>query len=105
MNAWRQLPIAWQRGSTRRPTSEAFAHVIARVGSMMTLFLHDAPVTSWNVAQEIDTSRYATFFWRLIEGGVYFPCSQYEALFVSAAHTDEDVEATVAAVSLALDAL
>lgn len=79
-------------------------HSLARVGSMMTLFFNPDPVTDWNVASRCNTQRYAEFFWRLIDRGVYFPCSQYEALFVSAAHTDADIEATIDAARAALSA-
>lgn len=72
-------------------------HTVERVGSMMTLFFHPEPVTSWRVAEQCDTAKFARFFWALIERGVYFPCSQYEALFVSAAHSDEDIEKTIEA--------
>ena len=64
---------------------------------MMTLFFSDQPVTDWTTAARCDTQRYARFFWGMIERGVYLPCSQYEALFVSAAHTEADIDATVAA--------
>jgi glutamate-1-semialdehyde 2,1-aminomutase len=69
---------------------------------MMTLFFNPDPVTDWTLASRSDTQRYAEFFWELIDRGVYFPCSQYEALFVSAAHTEEDIEATIAAARDAL---
>ena len=68
-----------------------------RVGSMMTLFFQSGPVTDWETASKCDTGLYAKFFWNLIDRGVYFPCSQFEALFVSNAHSDEDIEATIAA--------
>lgn len=82
---------------------EAAAHAagvpfhIGRVNSMMTLFFADRPVTDWDTASRSDTQRYARYFWGMIERGVYLPCSQYEALFVSAAHTDADIDATIAA--------
>ena len=44
-----------------------------------------------------DTKRYARYFWGMIDRGVYLPCSQFEALFVSAAHTEADIDATIAA--------
>ncbi len=72
-------------------------HQVQRVGSMLTLFFNDQPVTNWDTASQSDTARYAKFFWGLIERGVYFPCSQYEALFVSDKHTDEDIDSTIAA--------
>jgi glutamate-1-semialdehyde 2,1-aminomutase len=78
-------------------------HTIARVGSMMTLFFHGDPVSDWESASRCDTKRFARYFWRLIEQGVYMPCSQFEALFVSTAHTDADIDATIAAAEKALE--
>jgi glutamate-1-semialdehyde 2,1-aminomutase len=72
-------------------------HQLARVGSMMTLFFTDAAVTDWPSASRCDTARFARWFWGMLERGVYLPCSQYEALFVSAAHSEADIDATVAA--------
>jgi glutamate-1-semialdehyde 2,1-aminomutase len=73
----------------------------ARVGSMMTTFFQRGPaavpVTGWRTASQSDTARYAAFFWGMIDRGIYLPCSQYEALFFSAAHTEADIDATVAA--------
>lgn len=71
---------------------------MARVGSMMTLFFNAEPVVDWNSASRSDTARFAKYFWGLIDRGVYMPCSQYEALFVSAAHTEGDIDDTIAAV-------
>ena len=65
--------------------------------SMMTLFFHPGPIAQWDDAAKCDTERYARFFWQLIEKGVYFPCSQFEALFISAAHTEDDIERTITA--------
>ncbi len=65
--------------------------------SMMTLFFNPDPVTDWDVAARCDTKRYARYFWGMIERGIYMPCSQFEALFVSTAHTEADIDATVAA--------
>jgi glutamate-1-semialdehyde 2,1-aminomutase len=70
---------------------------LARVGSMLTLFFNDTPVDNWQTASQCDTARYARYFWGMMERGIYLPCSQYEALFVSAAHTEEDIAQTIAA--------
>jgi glutamate-1-semialdehyde 2,1-aminomutase len=79
---------------------------IARVGSMMTMFFQQGPepvpVTGWQAASQSDTARYGRFFWAMIDRGIYLPCSQYEALFFSSAHTDADIEATIAAAHEAL---
>jgi len=80
-------------------------HTLGRVGSMMTLFFNPDPVADWDAAARCDTKKFAAYFWGLIERGVYMPCSQYEALFVSAAHTEGDIDATVEAAVEALDAL
>jgi glutamate-1-semialdehyde 2,1-aminomutase len=77
-------------------------HTLARVGSMMTLFFNAAPIRDWDTAAKCNTQQFADFFWGLIERGVYFPCSQYEALFVSAAHSDRDLEHTIQAAEEAL---
>ena len=73
------------------------AHSLCRVGSMMTLFFNDRPVTNWLAAEQCDVQRFAKYFWGLIHRGVYMPCSQYEALFVSAMHTKDDIDQTIAA--------
>ncbi len=77
---------------------------VGRCGSMMTLFFNDRPVTDWDAAARCDTRRFARYFWGMIDRGVYLPCSQFEALFVSAAHTPADIDATIAAAGEALAA-
>jgi len=70
---------------------------VNRVGSMFTMFFQEGPVIDWTTASRSDTARYAKFFHHMLEHGVYLAPSQYEAGFMSAAHTDADIEATVAA--------
>ena len=77
-------------------------HTLARVGSMMTFFFSAEPITDWPTASRCDTARYGRYFWNLIDRGIYMPCSQFEALFVSAAHSMEDIDATVAAATESL---
>ena len=72
-------------------------HRITRVGSMLTFFFVGADVIDWESASRCDTARFASYFWGLIERGVYMPCSQFEALFISCAHTAADIDATIAA--------
>lgn len=78
---------------------------LQRVGSMMTLFFQRGPVVDWQSAAESDTALYARFFWELIERGIYFPCSQFEALFVSAAHSDDEIANTISAAREALQSI
>ena len=78
--------------------------VVQRVGSMLTLFFHAGPVSDFRAALGSDTARFGRFHAALLEAGVYFPPSQFEAAFLSLAHTDDDVDRTVAAVTRALRA-
>ena len=68
-----------------------------RVGSMFTWFFTQGPVTDWNSASKSDTEAFGRFFRSMLDSGVYLPPSQYEAAFLGAAHTEEDVQKTVAA--------
>src|SRR2546423_852806 len=73
------------------------AATVNRVGSMMTAFFSDVPVTSWETAKQADTTRYGRFFRAMLEAGVYLAPSQFECAFVSFAHSDADIERTVEA--------
>jgi len=75
-----------------------------RVGSMFTWFFTAGPVTDWNSASKADTTAFGKFFGRMLDSGVYLPPSQFEAAFLSAAHTPEDVKKTIAAAQQALAA-
>jgi glutamate-1-semialdehyde 2,1-aminomutase len=77
------------------------AHSVARVGSMLTLFFGPEPVKDWRSAAKSDVARYGQFFWSMIEQGIYLPCSQFEALFVSAAHGDAEIATTLNAAETA----
>ena len=70
---------------------------VNRVGSMLTAFFCAGPVTDYAGAKRADTRRYARFFHAMREAGVYLAPSQFEAAFLSLAHTEEDVETTVKA--------
>jgi glutamate-1-semialdehyde 2,1-aminomutase len=70
---------------------------VNRVGSMFTFFFTDQPVTDYEGAKRSDTARFGRFFRAMLERGIYLAPSQFEAAFVSAAHTEEDVRKTTAA--------
>ncbi len=78
---------------------------INRVGSMLTMFFNEQPVTDFATATASDTDRFAKWFHGMLDRGVYLPCSQYEALFVSATHTPELIDETLAAASATLETL
>ena len=67
-----------------------------RVGSMFTWFFTSEPVTDWSSASKSDTAAFGKFFRKMLDAGVYLPPSQFEAAFLSAAHTEDDVQKTVA---------
>ncbi len=76
---------------------------VQRVGSMITVFFHGGPITSWDEAGECNTERFGIFHRSLIEQGIYWPPAQFEAAFISAAHTAEDIDATITAAKVALE--
>ncbi len=81
--------------------AEVPAHV-QRVGSMLTVFFTPGPVRDYASARSCDTRRFALFFAHMLEQGFLIPPSQFEAWFLSLAHTQEDVAATIEAARLAL---
>ena len=75
---------------------------VNRVGSMVTLFFTAGPVTDYVSAKTSDTTRFAAFFRNMRERGVFLPPSQFEAMFVSLAHTDEDLDQVITAAKASL---
>jgi glutamate-1-semialdehyde 2,1-aminomutase len=75
---------------------------VQRVGSMITLFFTEGPVRSWDAAARSDTKRFAAWHRGMLARGIYWPPSQFEAAFLGGAHTEADIERTVAAAKEAL---
>jgi glutamate-1-semialdehyde 2,1-aminomutase len=76
---------------------------INRVASMVTFFFNPGPVTDWDSAALSRTDLFGAFFRAMLDAGIYLPCSQYEAAFVSAAFTDDDIETTIRAAETSLN--
>ena len=76
-----------------------------RVGSMFTWFFQKGPVTDWDTASKSNTEAFGKFFRAMLDAGIYLPPSQYEAAFLGATHTEEDVARTVAAAKAAFTAV
>ncbi|MBT3278395.1 MAG: glutamate-1-semialdehyde 2,1-aminomutase [Phycisphaerales bacterium] len=76
-----------------------------RVGSMVCLFFSPAPPTNYASATACDTDAFGRYFQAMFEAGIFLPPSQFEACFVSAAHSDADIQATLAAAHAALNAI
>jgi glutamate-1-semialdehyde 2,1-aminomutase len=76
-----------------------------RVGSMFTWFFNQGPVTDWDSASKSNTEAFGKFFRSMLDSGVYLPPSQYEAAFLGAAHSEDDVQRTIAAAKQAFAAM
>jgi glutamate-1-semialdehyde 2,1-aminomutase len=76
-----------------------------QVGSMFTWFFTSGPVTDWTSAAKSDTEAFGRFFHSMLESGIYLPPSQFEAAFLSAAHTEQDVQQTITAAKQAFAAV
>jgi glutamate-1-semialdehyde 2,1-aminomutase len=82
----------------RREAARASVEVcVNQVGSMFTVFFTAGPVVDFDSALQSDRERFASFFRAMLEGGVLFPPAQFEAAFVSAAHAERDIDATLTA--------
>lgn len=97
------MGVALEEGLNDLSGRHSIPMTLQRVGSMLTLFFQEGPVTDLDSAKRSDTSRFARFFHAMLEEGVYWPPSQFEAAFVSSAHTDEDIEAILSAAGRALE--
>jgi glutamate-1-semialdehyde 2,1-aminomutase len=87
----------------RRAAEEAEVPVrVNRVGSMLTMFFTDQPVADYAAARRSNTERYAAYFRQMLARGVFLAPSQFEAMFVSMAHSDGDIGATVQAAAESL---
>ena len=86
-----------ESGLTEAARQAGVPAVVNRVGSMLTLFFTRRPVTDFATALSCDTGRYARFFTGMLERGVSLPPSQFEAMFLSTAHTGQDLDETLSA--------
>lgn len=78
---------------------------VNQIGSMMTVFFSDGEVYDYESALKSDTKKFAKFFNLMLKNGVYLPPSQFEAMFLSTAHTDRDIEKTIKAFEKAIKVL
>jgi len=78
---------------------------IGRAASLLTVFFTGKAVIDYESARQADTGLFARFFQHLLSAGIYWPPSQFEAAFISTAHTDKDIQLTLRAVETALSSL
>ena len=89
--------------AARLAAAAAAGVTVNRAGSMFTFFFTSGPVTDWASAKTCDTARFGRFFRAMLDRGVYLAPSQFESAFLSAAHSDDDIDCTIAAVKEALE--
>jgi glutamate-1-semialdehyde 2,1-aminomutase len=107
-NLYKQLEersAALARGLADEAKRAGIALTQTRVGSMLTSFFTQEPVIDWNSAKKSDTKRYGLFFHGMLEQGIYLAPSQFEAAFLSTAHTSADIEKTIRAARVAFKSL
>ena len=92
-----ELGARLETGIRKNLAQLKLAHQFQRAGSMATLFFTDRPVRYFRDAQSCDTQRFAAYFRAMLAKGIYLPPSQFEAFFISAAHTEEEIDRTIAA--------
>ena len=92
-------------GLANAATNAGIDHQVQHVGSMVTLFFNPDPVRNWSDADRSDRDQFGRYFWGMIGQGVYMPCSQFEALFISRKHTEAIIDETIAAAERVLMSL
>jgi len=100
-----QLTARLAEGIKQRAAAAGIPVTINRVGSMFTVFFTGQAVTDYATAKTSDGARFGKFFRGLLERGVYFPPSQFEAAFMSLAHTEEDIARTIEAAGQTFESL
>lgn len=94
-----------EEGLREAASSAGVPATVNRLGSMMTAFFNAGPVTDYESAKRSDTERYGRYFRRMLAAGVALAPSQFEAAFVSTAHTDKDISRTIEAATEAMRGL
>jgi glutamate-1-semialdehyde 2,1-aminomutase len=84
----------WRRGIREVAREGDVPFTINQVGSMVSIFFTEEPVTEFSAAARADTEAFKDFFWHMLRYGIYLAPSQYEAGFISSAHSEEDLEKT-----------
>ncbi len=89
-----ELGERWKSGMEAVASQGDLPYTVNSVGSMVSIFFTEGPVTDFASAAASDTGAFKDFFWHMLSRGVYLAPSQYEAGFISAAHSDEDLDKT-----------
>jgi len=88
------LGESWRRGMSDAASEGDVPFTLNQVGSMVSIFFTEGPVTDFTSAAGSDTEAFKDFFWHMLRRGIYLAPSQYEAGFISSVHSEEDLEKT-----------
>ena len=91
-----------ENGWLQNISDYGLGYAINRVGSMMTMFCTDSNVADFNAAYASDQEVFSRYFWCMLDEGIYIAPSQFEGVFVSDAHTNDDIDQTIEAHAKAL---
>ncbi len=100
-----ELASALAAGMRKAAAKAGIAVQVNAVGSLSTMFFTGEPVTNYSGAKKTDTKQYARFFREMLDRGIFLAPSQFEAAFVSASHTAEDIQRTIVAAEESLQAM
>ncbi len=89
-----ELGERWRRGMDEAASEGDLPFTINQIGSMVSIFFTEGPVTDFGSAARSDTEAFKNFFWHMLGNGIYLAPSQYEAGFISSVHSTEDLERT-----------
>jgi len=92
-----------EKGIADAATKAGINIQVSRVGSILTAFFSEERVLNYELAKRTDTEIYGRFFQQMLMDGIYWPPSQFEAAFISAAHSDEDIQSTIERIGKALE--
>lgn len=98
------LAAGLESGLANAAKTARISEKLNRAGSMLTLFFTSRSVVDYESARKSDLSAFSRYFKRMLEEGVYLPPSQFEAMFVSASHTQQDIKRTIKAAKAAFEA-
>ena len=90
--------ISLEKGISEAAKKYGIPHTFNRAGSMIGLFFTNEDVINYEKAKTSDLTFFANYYREMAEQGIYLPPSQFEGLFLSTEHSDEDLEKTIAAV-------
>ena len=94
-----------EKGIVAAANKSAIDIQVSRIGSLLTAFFSREPVIDYETATQANTELFSSFFQQMLANGIYWPPSQFEAAFISLAHTEEDIKVTTEAINQALDSL